>query len=34
MDDARSQQLNAEVLHPIEVLAQAYAQVAPAHTHD
>ena len=27
-------QLNAEVLHPIEVLAQAYAQVAPAHTHD
>jgi glycolate oxidase iron-sulfur subunit len=27
-------QLNVEVLHPIEVLAQAYAQVAPAHTHD
>jgi glycolate oxidase iron-sulfur subunit len=27
-------QLHAEVLHPIEVLAQAYAQVAPAHTHD
>jgi glycolate oxidase iron-sulfur subunit len=26
--------LNAEVLHPVEVLAQAYAQVAPAHTHD